>query len=209
VVNPEAVAAIGTDALDALNQTALPPTPSTTGQEIDPFTAAFRAARRLTEVPDELLQRPQDIETQTLPLPPALQLGPTRVQPQTPIGRPTISRTGEFGTEAVGENPSLRALAYGPQSEGATAADMRQVRGSFVSQLQRGDIAVSPNLLGRYPPLSKVNVVDSEGNVVMRDARVADTSWYSEGNPTHNTFEIYNGPSLGSGYHLVPVSATE
>jgi hypothetical protein len=120
-----------------------------------------------------------------------------------PSGRTPVGITGQ--TVDASGHPVLRALAYGPNSEGATAADMRQIKGAFVDRLQNGDLAISPNLLGLYPPLSRVNVVDSKGNIVLPNARVADTSWISEGHPTSNTFEIYNGPSLGKGYHLVPI----
>ena len=89
-------------------------------------------------------------------------------------------------------------MAYGPQSEGATAADARQTRGAFVDRLQPGDIAVSPNLLSQFPALSYVDVVDPRtGQVLHRGMRVADTSWISEGHPTTNSFEIYNGQDLG------------
>lgn len=110
--------------------------------------------------------------------------------------------TGSYEPLQTSGQPVLRGLAYGPNSEGATEADQRQTHGPL-GHLQTGDIAVSPNLLKLYPMGSRVNVVDSGGNIVLANARVADTSWYSEGHPTTNTFEIWNGPSLGSGYYLV------
>jgi hypothetical protein len=117
-------------------------------------------------------------------------------------GRTPVGQTGQ--TVDASGHPVLRALAYGPNSEGATAADQRQTHGPL-GQLQTGDLAVSPNLLKRYPLRSRVNVVDSNGNIVLPNARVADTSWISTGRPTTDTFEIWNGPSLGKGYHLVPI----
>jgi hypothetical protein len=118
-----------------------------------------------------------------------------------PSGRTPVGVTGQ--TVDASGHPVLRALAYGPNSEGATAADQRQTHGPL-GVLQTGDIAVSPNLLKLYPLRSRVHVVDANGNIVLPNARVADTSWISEGHPTENTFEIWNGPSLGKGYHLVP-----
>lgn len=118
-------------------------------------------------------------------------------------GKETSAQTADISGQ-----PVLRGLAYGPQSEGATAADMRQVKGA-IGELQPGDIAVSPNLLNRYPMGSRVNIVDANGKVIRANQRVADTSWYTEGHPTTDTFEIWNGPSLGKGYHLVPASSPQ
>ena len=100
--------------------------------------------------------------------------------------------------------PIYRAMSYGPNSPGATAADQRQIRGAFVDRLQPGDIAISPNLLSQFPALSRVDAIDpNTGEVLRSGLRVADTSWISSGHPTTNSFELYNDKDLGHA-NLVP-----
>lgn len=101
-------------------------------------------------------------------------------------------------------------MAYGPQSQGATAADQNQIYGATLGgqklRLQQGDIAVSPNLLSQFPIGSYANVVDpSTGQVLRSGVRVADTSWITSGKPTTNSFELYNDQDLGHA-SLVPAS---
>jgi hypothetical protein len=106
----------------------------------------------------------------------------------------------------------LRALAYGPQSEGATADDMRQVHGAFGNNPLHGpesgqqSIAVSPNQLDKYPPGTYWDAIDKNGNVVRRNLRVDDKSYYTENNPTENTIELYNDKSFGQ-LALVPAGS--
>jgi hypothetical protein len=98
---------------------------------------------------------------------------------------------------------ALRAMAYGPNSQGASAADQRQIKGMHGQLLQPGDIAISPDELGSHPYGSRWDAVDANGNVVERNLRVADTSWLSAGNPTHHTYETWNGRDHGH-LKLVP-----
>lgn len=119
-------------------------------------------------------------------------------------GPATAPITG--GVADISSLPKLRGLAYGPNSEGATKADQSQTHGAL-GELQPGDLAISPNQLSRYPLGSHVNVVDSKGNIVLSNQRIADTSWIGPGKPTTDTFEVWNGKSYGSGYYLQPISA--
>jgi len=85
----------------------------------------------------------------------------------------------------------VRAMAYGP-SQGEYWHDV--MFGPF-GALQPGDVAISPNLQKKYP-LGSYITVSAEG----RDpffARVADHSYYTPGNPTKDTIELWNGQDLG------------
>ena len=110
---------------------------------------------------------------------------------------------GEVDPNAFVQGPLLRGMAYGPGWDKPTKAT---TQGHF-GDLQKGDIAVSPNILDKYPMGSRWDVVDANGKVVLPNARVADTSWIKPGQPTHNSFEIWGGPDVGEG-RLVPVSTS-
>jgi hypothetical protein len=90
--------------------------------------------------------------------------------------------------------PIYRAMAYGPSQGEYTPATLYGPLG----KLQQGDIAVSPNLLSQFPMGTRVNAVDpNTGEVLRSNLRVADTSWYTPGNPTKNSFELWNDQDLG------------
>lgn len=142
------------------------------------FGAAFTGAHALGELPRVLA---------------GSRVESTAPQPNAPISQP-----GAFNGE-VANLPRLRAMAYGP-SQGEYTHDTLN---GPLGKLQQGDIAVSPNLLNKYPMGSRVDVVDDHGNVVVSGARVADTSYIKPGQPTYNSFEIWNGEDLGHA-RLVP-----
>ncbi len=85
----------------------------------------------------------------------------------------------------------VRAMAYGP-SQGEFYHDALY---GPLGQLQPGDIAISPNLLGKYPLGSSVLVYPENGNPFV--ARVADYSYKKPGVPTKDTIELWNGQDLG------------
>jgi hypothetical protein len=112
-------------------------------------------------------------------------------------GEPSAAPAGSF-------SGSLRAMAYGPSQGEYT----RATNYGPLGRLQEGDIAVSPNLLDRFPLGSHVDVIDQKGNVLRTNRRVADTSWINADEPTRNSFELWNDRDLGHA-RLVPVSQTE
>ena len=95
----------------------------------------------------------------------------------------------------------IRAMTYGPLSQGATGADLRQIYGATIGgqkiRLQSGrSAAISPNLLGAYPLGSWVDEYNSKGQLI-RHRRIEDTSWIRSGVPTYNTIENYNDIDIG------------
>ena len=100
--------------------------------------------------------------------------------------------------DSGGSHLVLRAEAYGPESEGASAADLNQNIGSQNNPLSKGDIAVSPGLSTQYPYGTYWDAIDpATGQVLRSNLKVADSSWISEGQPTTNTVELYNDQDLG------------
>jgi hypothetical protein len=89
---------------------------------------------------------------------------------------------------------NYRAMAYGAGVDKLTWAT---THGRF-GELHRGDMAISPNLLKKYPMGSHVDVIDSKTGAVLRsNVRVADTSWITSGRPTYNSFELWGDKDLG------------
>lgn len=139
---------------------------------------------------------------------PTTQAQPT-VQPQPQVQSqdqnqraPTVSAaSGATNGGNVGSN-LFRAMAYGPSQNEYTHDTLNGPLG----KLQQGDIAVSPNMLGKYPLGSYVNVVDKDGNVLRSNMRVADYSYTDPQHPNSNTFELWNDQDLGNA-GLVSVGA--
>jgi hypothetical protein len=98
---------------------------------------------------------------------------------------------------------AYRAMAYGPSQGEYTHATMYGPLG----KLEQGDIAVSPNLLRKFPMGTRVNAVDPKTGAILRaNLRVADTSWYKPGKSTTDSFELWNDEDLGQA-DLVPVGS--
>jgi hypothetical protein len=98
----------------------------------------------------------------------------------------------------IGRTGPVRALTYGPHSEGATSADLRQIYGATIGgqkiRLSSQSAAISPNLLGQYPLGSWVD--EYANGKLVRHRRIEDTSWIRSGVPTYNTIENYNDIDL-------------
>jgi hypothetical protein len=118
------------------------------------------------------------------------------IEPGVPAGYRAPQEGGESSAPFSG---SFRAMAYGPSQGEYTHATNYGPLG----HLQQGDIAVSPNLLSKFPIGSYVDVVDEKGNVLRAARRVADTSWINADKPTTNSFELWNDKDLGHA-RLVP-----
>jgi hypothetical protein len=91
-------------------------------------------------------------------------------------------------------------LTYGPQSQGATAADLRQIWGATMGgkkiRLQTGvSAAISPSMVPQYPIGSWVD--EYVNGKLVRHRRIDDTSWIRSGVPTRNTIENYNDIDIG------------
>jgi hypothetical protein len=85
----------------------------------------------------------------------------------------------------------VRAMAYGP-SQGEYYHDAMY---GPLGKLQPGDVAISPNLLSKYPLGSHAVIYPEKGEPFV--GRVADYSYVSPGKPTRNAIEIWNGQDLG------------
>jgi len=85
----------------------------------------------------------------------------------------------------------VRAMAYGP-SQGEYYHDAMY---GPLGALQPGDVALSPDLQKKYPLGSNIFITPKDGDPFI--GRVADHSYYSPGNPTSNTIEMWNGQDLG------------
>lgn len=83
----------------------------------------------------------------------------------------------------------VRVMAYGPVV-GEHHHDA--MYGPDGKALQPFDVAVSPNLLEKYPLGSWIKVAG-------KDRRVADVSYFSPGRPTHDTVEIRDAGDQGYG----------
>lgn len=125
-------------------------------------------------------------------------------EPGVPAGYQPPQQKEESGETSAPFSGSFRAMAYGPSQGEYT----RATNYGPLGHLQQGDIAVSPNLLSKFPLGSYVDVVDEKGNVLRAARRVADTSWINADQPTHNSFELWNDKDLGHA-RLVPASETE
>jgi hypothetical protein len=71
----------------------------------------------------------------------------------------------------IGRTGPIRALTYGPHSEGATSADLRQKTGAWVDEYANGKL--------------------------VRHAQILDKSFYGPNRPKYNTIENYNDINLG------------
>jgi hypothetical protein len=87
------------------------------------------------------------------------------------------------GTGNAGGGYTVKSYG-GPSEPGQTT-------GSRDNTLQPGDVAISPNMASQYPFGSTIYFNDANGNPT--SGRVADTSYYSPGNPTSNTIELFGG----------------
>jgi hypothetical protein len=126
------------------------------------------------------------------------------VIPKPSTGQPSDT-SGKGGHVWLPTAPSptgpIRAMTYGPLSQGATAADQRQIYGATIAgqkiRLQSNrSAAISPNLLGAYPLGSWVDEYNSKGQLI-RHRRIEDTSWIRKGVPTYNSIENYNDIDIG------------
>lgn len=102
---------------------------------------------------------------------------------------------GSSAQGSPGRGGPIRAECYGPNSEGATAADMRQIRGSQGQLLQPGDYAVSSDLAAGHQVGEMFTFTDAAGHTIT--GRYADVSMRSPGNPNTRTIEQWNGRDLG------------
>jgi hypothetical protein len=61
------------------------------------------------------------------------------------------------------------------------------------------DIAMSPDLMKKYGYKlgDRVDVLDSEGNILYPNQLVADKSYVSPGKPNSNTIELWGRPDIG------------
>jgi SLT domain-containing protein len=89
----------------------------------------------------------------------------------------------------------IRAEAYGPGSQGATAADMRQLKGAFENRLQVGDYAVSHDLAAGHRPGQRFSFTDAGGGI--HYGTFADYSYIDPQHPNVRTIEAWNGRDLG------------
>jgi hypothetical protein len=91
-----------------------------------------------------------------------------------------------------GRSDPFTALSYGP-----VVGEPHQRIGAYDNVLTPRDIAVSPNMLDRYPLGSMVTATDARG-VPLGTYRVGDTSYYSPGRPTSNTVEFRDADRSGN-----------
>jgi hypothetical protein len=96
-------------------------------------------------------------------------------------GAAPMTKGAGAAAAALGGGVPVTVASYGGPTEPG------QVVGAYNNRLQAGDVAISPNLYSTFG-------APGPGNYLMLDGQryhIADSSWYTPGNPTSNMVEIW------------------